>query len=173
MNKKFNKNKGISMIIVLWIITILTVLVTATALMTTSDVSSTLNLVKRKEALQLAESGSDLMLSMIPMNSMIRDSIIGNSSLYFEGIKDTVHRVYLDNDSTKSFALKPIPMIYNNAYGVNPYASSPGGGGTYYVYEFNTAGIIGKESKGPQKLIQVAGAWWTPVGVSTMGHTMY
>ena len=46
--KKQDSKKGISMIIVLWIMAILTLLTTATALMTQGDIASTINLIKRK-----------------------------------------------------------------------------------------------------------------------------
>ncbi|MCK4421518.1 pilus assembly PilX N-terminal domain-containing protein [candidate division WOR-3 bacterium] len=172
MNREYND--GISMIIVLWIITILTVLTTATVLMTTSDITATLNLVKRIETLQLAESGSDYMISMIPDLNLIKDNIICTDSIYFSGNKEAANRVYAGDDSTKSYVIAPIPMIHDDASGVNPYGPvSLGGMGSSWVFDFKTAGIIGKENPCAQKTIQVAAAWWMPVGETSMGHTMY
>ena len=78
--KKQNMKKGISMIVVLWIMAILTVLTTATALMTQGDIASTINIIKRKGALQLAESGSDYFISLIPDNNLINTEIVANAS---------------------------------------------------------------------------------------------
>ena len=172
--------KGISMIIVLWIMAILTVLTTATALMTRSDIASTLNLIKRKGALQLAENGSDYFISMIPDDNMINTQITANDTMSLEGGSDSVavHRFYMTNDSTRSFVIVPVPMIYNSALGSNPYGPvSPGGSGTYWVYEYSSGGMMGRkdEVKSPQKIVDVAAGWWTPLSASggAFGHTMY
>jgi hypothetical protein len=172
--------KGVSMIIVLWIMAILTVLTTATALMTRSDVASTLNIIKRKGALQIAENGSDYFISMIPDNSVINSQITADDMMRLEaaGGSVAVHRVYMNDDSTRSFVLAPVPMIYNTALGNNPYGPiSSGGSGTYYVYEFSSGGLMGRKEdvKSPQKIVDVAAGWWTPLSASggAFGHTMY
>ena len=177
MAKKQKKNKGISMIVVLWIMVILTVLVTATALMTGGDVASTINLVKRKGALQLAESGSDYFIAFIPDNKKITAEIIENDSIRMGSgnAPEPVFRMYM-GDNTKSFVVAPVPMIYHNAFGNNPYGPvSPGGSGSYYVYEFETGGIMGDPAqvKSPQKIVEVAAGWWSPLSESDFGHTMY
>ena len=178
------KKKGISMIVVLWIMAILTVLTTATALMTQGDVASTLNLIKRKSALQLAETGSDYFISMIPTvpseAGIIETNITADETMALESGGDviTVHRVYIDG--VRSFVIAPIPMVTN----YNPYSFSPGGGqGSYYVYEFTSAGLIGQagEVESPQKVVDVAAGTWSPLGgisggpggSGRSGHTMH
>lgn len=178
MTRNKKANQGISMIVVLWIMAILTVLTTATALMTSGDVASTINLIKRKGALQLAETGSDYLISMIPDNNMIDSLIVANDSIRMEsgGSLDSVHIVYMSSDSSRSFVLAPVPMIYSGAFGNNPYGPiSPGGSGSYYVYDFEAGGIMGRRNrvKSPQKVVEVAAGWWTPLSESSFGHTMY
>jgi len=179
MDNKQGKNKGISMIVVLWIMAILTVLTTATALMTQGDIASTINLIKRKGALQLAETGSDYMIALIPDNAMITANITADDSMPLGSgsPSQAVHRVYMNlNDSTKSFVVAPVPMIYNNAFGNNPYGPvSPGGAGSYYVYDFETGGLMGKKEqvRSPQKIVEVTAGWWFPLSESAFGHTMY
>jgi hypothetical protein len=175
--KKQSTNEGISMIIVLWIMAILTVLTTATALMTRGDIASTINLIKRKGALQLAETGSDYFISMIPTIptevGIIEATVTADEFMPLESGGDTVavHRVYM-NDS-RSFVIAPVPTN-------EPYPFSPGGGkGSYYVYEFTSGGLMGKagEVESPQKVVDVAAGTWTPLGGLSAGgrrgHTMY
>jgi hypothetical protein len=176
--KKQNKSKGISMIVVLWVMAILTVLTTATALMTQGDIASTINLIKRKGALQLAESGSDYFIALIPANAMITAYITANDSMPLGSgsPSQAVFRFYMNNDSTKSFVVAPVPMIYNNAFGNNPYGPvSPGGAGSYYVYDFETGGLMGgkEQVRSPQKVVEVTAGWWSPLSESAFGHTMY
>ncbi len=181
--KKQNAKKGISMIIVLWIMVILTVLTTATALITQGDIASTINLIKRKGALQLAETGSDYFISMIPLvpaqTGMIDTMIVADTSMPLEsgGAIVNVHRVYMSADSARSFVIAPVPMIYSNAYGQNPYPLSPGGGqGSYYVYEFISGGLMGRKEdvEVPQKVVDVAAGPWSPLGgQGQKGNTMY
>lgn len=174
-----NEKKGISMIIVLWIMAILTVLTTVTALMTQGDIASTINLVKRKAALQLAETGSDYFISMIPTTAaevaegMLEDSITADETISLESGGDTVtvHRVYMN--SSRSFVIAPVPVN-------DPYTFSPGGGqGTYYVYEFTSGGLMGESSvvESPQKVLDVAAGTWTALsefsGGGRRGHTNY
>ena len=174
--KNNDTNKGISLIIVLWIMAILTVLTTATALMTQGDVASTVNLIKRKGALQLAENGSDYVISLIPDNNLINSQITFNASMPMGNMSDTfnVHKVAASND--RAYVISPVPLIYNNALGNNPYGPvSPGGSGTYYIYEYTTGGIMGtaSEVESPQRIIDVAAGWWSPLSESSFGHTMY
>ena len=167
---------GISMIVVLWVMVILTVLTTATALMTQGDVASTINLIKRKGALQLAESGSDYFISLIPNNSLITNTIVANGTMHFGSLSDTVTVYKFNINSERAFVIAPVPMIYSNAFGNNPYGPvSPGGAGSFWVYEFETGGIMGDpaEVKSPQKIVEVAAGWWSPLGESAFGHTMY
>jgi hypothetical protein len=179
MSMKQSKNSGISMIIVLWIMAILTVLTTVTALMTQSDIASTINLVKRKGALQLAETGSDYFISMIPTTAaevaagMLEDSITADGLMPLESGGDTVavHRVSMN--SSRSFVIAPVPVR-------DPYTFSPGGGqGTYYIYEFISGGLMGEASvvKSPQKVVDVAAGTWTALsqfsGGGKRGHTNY
>ncbi len=181
--KKQNAKKGISMIIVLWIMVILTVLTTATALITQGDIASTINLIKRKGALQLAETGSDYFISMIPLvpaqTGMIDTMIVADTSMPLESGGDivSVHRVYMSDDSTRAFVIAPVPMIYSNAYGQNPYPLCPGGGqGSYYVYEFTSGGLMGRKEdvEVPQKVVDVAAGPWSPLGgQGQKGNTMY
>jgi hypothetical protein len=180
MDNKKIKNKGISMIVVLWIMAILTVLTTATALVTQGDVASTVNLIKRKGALQLAETGSDYFISMIPTTAaeiaegMLEDSITADGAMILESGGDTVtvHRVYMN--SLRSFIISPVPVI-------DPYPFSVGGGqGSYYIYEFTTGGLVGAagEVEAPQKVVDVAAGSWSALsefsgGGGRKGHTMY
>jgi hypothetical protein len=159
-------NKGISMIVVLWIMAILTVLVSATALMTRGDIASTVNLIKRKGALQLAETGSDYFVSMIPTHpgegGMIQANVTHDQNMPIEsgGEAVSVHRVYVEG-TTRSFVIVPVPMITNN----NPYSYSPGGGqGTYRLYRFTTGGLIGDTAdvESPQKVLDVEAGRWDP-----------
>jgi hypothetical protein len=178
--KKKSMNKGISMIVVLWIMAILTVLTTATALMTRGDIASTINLIKRKGALQLAETGSDYFISMIPTipaeAGIIEATVTADETMPLESGGDsvTVHRVYVN--SSRSFVIAPVPVITDN----NPYSYSPGGGkGTYYIYEFTAGGLMGAagEVESPQKVVDVAAGTWSPLGGLSgggrRGHTMY
>jgi hypothetical protein len=179
MNKAKNKDKGISMIIVLWIMAILTVLTTVTALMTQGDIASTINLVKRKGALHLADTGSDYFISMIPTTAaeiaegMLEDSITADETMPLQSGGDTVvvHRVYMNN--SRSFVIAPVPIN-------NPYPFSPGGGeGSYYVYEFTSGGLVGEAGKveSPQKVVDVAAGVWSALsefsGERKRGHTNY
>lgn len=174
MFRKQNKNKGISMIVVLWIMAVLTVLTTATALMTQGDIASTINLIKRKGSLQLAETGSDYFISLIPTipaeAGMIDTMITADGTMPLESGGDsvTVHRVYMS--SSRSFIIAPVPII-------DPYPFSPGGGkGSFYVYEFTSGGLMGKagEVKSPQKVVDVAAGTYSPLGgQGRRGHTMY
>lgn len=72
MRKKENK-KGISMIVVLWMITVLTVLVATTSLMTYSDISSSINLKKRYITVRAAETASDYVISYLPEYRELHD----------------------------------------------------------------------------------------------------
>jgi hypothetical protein len=178
--KKRSTNKGISMIVVLWIMAILTVLTIATALMTQGDIASTINLVKRKGALQLAETGSDYFISMIPTVptevGIIEATVTADDTMPLEsgGYAVAVHRVYMNAENSRSFAIAPIPIN-------EPYPFSPGGGkGSYYIYEFTSGGLMGKvgEVETPQKVVDVAAGTWSPLGGlsgsgSRRGHTMY
>ena len=163
MIKEHNGKEGISMIIVLWIMAILTVLTTATALITQGDIASTINLVKRKGALQLAETGSDYFISMIPSTAvevaegMLEDSITADVSMVLESGGDTisVHRVNMN--SSRSFVIAPVPVN-------DPYPFSIGGGqGSYYIYEFTSGGMMGEagEVEVPQKVVDVAAGTWS------------
>lgn len=182
MNKKKNRKKGISMIVVLWIMAILTVLTTATALMTQGDVASTINLIKRKGALQLAETGSDYFVSMIPMfhvpQSMLDTILVKDTAhmtLESGGVGETVHRVYMNDDSSKSFVIAPVP--HNS-----PYWFSPGSGeGTYRLYSFTAGGFMGgtENVESPQKVVDVEAGVWSALGAGDPKrsgggtHTMY
>ncbi|MEO0292709.1 MAG: hypothetical protein ABIN61_00605 [candidate division WOR-3 bacterium] len=173
MNEK--SKEGISMVIILWIMAILTILTTATALMTKGDIASTLNLIKRKGALQLAENGAEYFIAMIPDVSLIDSVITSNDSMeVFPGDeKIGVHRVYMEGDTMRSFIIAPVPIVYSNERGNNPYGPvSSGGSGSYWVYEFTTGGLMGRP-EAPQKVVEVAAGWWTPLGESSFGHTMY
>jgi hypothetical protein len=165
-------NKGISMIVVLWIMAILTVLVSATALMTRGDIASTINLIKRKGALQLAETGSDYFISMIPTypaeGGLIEAAVTPDDNMPIESGGDVVavHRVQVE--ASRAFVIAPVPMITNN----NPYSYSPGGGqGTYSLYRFIAGGLIGDPAdvESPQKVIDVEAGRWDPRGGSSPG----
>lgn len=174
--RKQNMKKGISMIVVLWIMAILTVLTTATALMTQGDVASTINIIKRKGALQLAESGSDYFISLIPDNNLINSQIVANASMPMGDVVDTFDVYKVAINSERAYVIAPVPMIYNNAFGNNPYGPvSPGGEGSYYIYDYSAGGMMGTadQVESPQRIIDVAVGWWSPLSESSFGHTMY
>ena len=174
--RKQNMQEGISMIIVIWIMAILTVLTTATALMTQGDIASTINLIKRKGALQMAESGSDYFISLIPDNNLINTQIVANASMPLGNVSDTFDVYKVSVNSERAYVIAPVPMIYNNVYGNNPYGPvSPGGGGSYYIYEYSSGGMVGAadQVESPQRIIDVAAGWWSPLSESSFGHTMY
>jgi len=106
--KKENKQKGISMIVVLWVVTILTVVVAATALMTYSDITSAINLKKRYIGARAVEVPSDFVISYLPEYKNLHEldslffEIDYNKVFYENNDLDTVFSIpfYLSADSS-------------------------------------------------------------------------
>ena len=95
--KKEKGKKGISMVVVLWVVTILTVLVAATALMTYSDIASAINLRKRYRTLRAAEAPSDFVISYLPEYKRLHELDV----LFFACTTNKVF--YENNDSSTAF----------------------------------------------------------------------
>jgi len=117
--KKKNGKKGISMVVVLWVVTILTVVVAATALMTYSDITSTINLKKRYTTLRAAEAPADYVISFLPEYKDLHtlDSVFldedENRVFYEKHNTDTVYAVplFLSMDSSIIGCLAPPHFI--------------------------------------------------------------
>ncbi|MCK4321375.1 hypothetical protein KAX08_02515 [candidate division WOR-3 bacterium] len=167
------KKEGISMIIVLWIIAILTVLTTATALMTTSDIASTLNLVKRKRTIKSAETASEFVVSFLPKYKDL-GNLVSNDT--FMGGGDTVygHKLFLAPDSQDIGVVTPLPLIRGSGTvgeggTVNPILTS-----WALILEYGTKGMVMQGGDYlAQRRIQAAASFSFPGGKEAMGHTMY
>ncbi len=100
--------KGISMVVVLWVVTILTVLVAATSLMTYSDITSTINLKKRYTTLRAAEAPADFVISYLPEYKKLHELDtaffqVGYNKIFYENNNaDTVfsYPLYLSADNS-------------------------------------------------------------------------
>ena len=167
------KKQGISMIIVLWIIAILTVLTTATALMTTSDIASTLNLVKRKRTIKSAETASEFVVSFLPEYKDL-SNLVSNDTFMGGGDTTYGHKMYLTPDSSDIGIVTPLPLIRESGTvgegsTVNPILTS-----WALILEYGTRGMIMQGGEYlAQRRIQAAAAFSVPGGEEMMGHTMY
>lgn len=167
------KKQGISMIIVLWIIAILTVLTTATALMTTSDIASTLNLVKRKRTIKSAETASEFVVSFLPEYKDL-SNLVSNDTFVGGGDTTYGHKMYLTPDSSDIGVVTPLPLIRESGTvgeggTVNPILTS-----WALILEYGTRGMIMQGGDYlAQRRIQAAAAFSVPGGEEMMGHTMY
>lgn len=168
------KNReGISMIIVLWIITILTVLTTATALLTTSDVTSTLNLVKRKRAIKSAETCSEIVISFLPQYKDV--DFLPKTDTFIDTVaSDTTYwsKMYLSNDSTDIGAITELPIRKipgtTTEGEVNPVIYEWGA-----VMRYKTRGLIEKKDDYvAQRKISAAASFTLPTH-EQLGETIY
>jgi hypothetical protein len=194
--KKNRKEKGISMVIVLWIVTILTVVVAATALMTYSDITSAINLKKRYRTLRAAEAPGDFVISYLPeykklheLDTMFfRDEY--NKVFYENKNLDTVFSfpLYLSRDSSTIGCLA-LPSFINYKEDSSIIASTPtvtGGTDTSWanpvftqdgaVLYYRTRGVIEQGNDiVAYRRIENASAFTVPAGGGGigLGHTMY
>ncbi len=192
--KKEEGKKGISMIVVLWIVTILTVVVAATALMTSSDITSAINLRKRYRTLRAAEAPSDFLISYLPeykklheLDTLFFDTNY-NKVFYERQNMDTVYSypLYLSMDSLiigclalpsfidyskDSSIIASIPTVTDSAdtTWANPVFTQDGA----LIY-YRTRGVLERSDDiVAYRRIENASAFTIPSGGAGLGHTMY
>jgi hypothetical protein len=195
--KKQKREKGISMVIVLWIVTILTVVVAATALMTYSDITSTVNLRKRYRTLRAAEAPADFVISYLPEYKKLHEldtlffRSVYNKVFYENQNTDTVFSVplYLSRDSSL-FGCVALPSFIDYHKDSSlivsaPTVTSAGSTDTSWVnpvftYDgavvyYRTRGVIEQQSDiVAYRRIQNASSFTLPSGGGIgLGHTMY
>ncbi|MBN2543785.1 hypothetical protein JXI42_13070 [bacterium] len=194
--KKTKREKGISMVVVLWVVTILTVVVAATALMTYSDITSAINLKKRYRTLRASEAPGDFVISYLPEYKRLHEL----DTLFFKGDYnrvfyenshlDTVFSIplYLSGDSSiigclalpdyidfnedsslivSSSTVSPTSSSDTNW--VNPVFTQDGA-----VLYYRTRGVIEQTNDiVAYRRIQNASSFNIPSGGAGFGHTMY
>jgi len=192
--KKEEGKKGISMIVVLWIVTILTVVVAATALMTSSDITSAINLRKRYRTLRAAEAPSDFLISYLPeykklheLDTLFFDTNY-NKVFYERQNMDTVYSypLYLSRDSLiigclalpsiidyhkDSSIIASIPTVTGSAdtTWANPVFTQDGA----LIY-YRTRGVLERSNDIlAYRRIENASAFTIPSGGAGLGHTVY
>jgi len=194
--KKEKGEKGISMVIVLWVVTILTVVVAATALMTYSDITSAINLKKRYRTLRAAEAPADFVISYLPEYKKLHelDDLFfdedQNRVFYENSDLDTVfsYPLYLSGDASISGCLA-LPdfidfnedsslIVSSSTVGpasstdtnwVNPIFTQDGA-----VIYYRTRGVIDQSSNiVAYRRIKNASSFNIPSGGAGFGHTMY
>jgi len=194
--KKEKGKKGISMVIVLWVITILTVLVAATALMSYSDITSAINLRKRYKTLRAAEAPGDFVISYLPEYKRLHelDTLFfyaaHNRVFYENNNLDTVfsYPIYLSLDSSISGCLAlpdfinfnedssiivsnstVAPTSVSDTNWVNPVFTQSG-----LALYYRTRGVIDKGNDIiAYRRIENTSAFTLPSGGADFGHTMY
>jgi hypothetical protein len=194
--KKTKREKGISMVVVLWVVTILTVVVAATALMTYSDIASTVNLKKRYRTLRAAEAPGDFVISYLPEYKRLHelDTLLFGCSynkVFFENSGlDTVfsYPLYLAGDSSIIGCLALPDFIDHNVESsiivsggsvtstglpepkrVNPVFTQAGA-----VLYYRTRGVIEQSNDiVAYRRIENASSFNIPSGGAGFGHTMY
>lgn len=200
--KKIKGKKGISMVVVLWVVTVLTVVVAATALMTYSDITSTVNLKKRYTTLRAAEAPADYVISYLPEYKKLHelDTVFLNDdeNRVFSEDYGTVHAVplFLSVDSSIvgclalprfiDFAINPSLIAYRATETgagedalsdtlVNPVFTQVGA-----IIYYRTRGVIEKGDDDrivAYRRIKNASAFSIPAGGEggggSFGHTMY
>jgi hypothetical protein len=194
--RKEKGKKGISMVVVLWVVTILTVVVAATALMTYSDITSAINLKKRYRTLRAAEAPSDFVISYLPEYKRLHelDTLFFYSTynyvLYENNYVDTIlsYPFYLsvDNSIIGCLAL-PGFINYHRDSSLIVYSSTVGPDGGVYtdtvnprftqdgaVLYYRTRGVISKSDDiVAYRRIRNASSFNIPSGGAGFGHTMY
>ena len=194
--QKTNGKKGISLIVVLWVVTILTVVVAATALMTYSDITSTINLKKRYRTLRAAEAPGDFVVSYMPEYKRLHelDALFfdedHNRVFYENSYIDTIfsYPIYLSGDSSISGCLA-LPGFINyhtdsslivssstvgpdntsDTNWVNPVFTQNGA-----VIYYRTRGVIDQSNDiVAYRRIKNASSFNIPSGGAGFGHTMY
>jgi hypothetical protein len=189
--KEDKREKGISMVVVLWIVTILTVVVAATALMTYSDITSAVNLRKRYRTLRAAEAPGDFIISYLPEYKKLHElDTLFNKVFYENQNLDTVfsYPLYLSRDSlTIGYLALPSFMDYSKDSSI--IASTPtvtGGTDTTWanpvftqdgaVIYYRTRGLMKqRNSIVAYRRIENTSAFTVPAGGGGigLGHTMY
>jgi hypothetical protein len=189
--KKNKREKGISMIVVLWIVTILTVVVAATALMTYSDIASTVNLRKRYRTLRAAEAPGDYVISYLPEYKKLHvlDTLF-NRVFYENQDLDTVfsYPLYLSRDSITIGCLA-LPSFINYREDSSLIASTPtvtslsdtSWANPVFTYDgaviyYRTRGVLEQSNNiVAYRRIENASAFTIPSGGGGLGlgHTMY
>lgn len=195
MQKEKGK-EGISMVVVLWVVTILTVVVASTALMTYSDITSAINLKKRYRTLRAAEAPSDFVIAYLPEYKKLHEL----DTLFFDGDKnrifyennylDTVfsYPLYLSGDASTIGCLALPDFIdykedsslivagatVTSGVGmvtkrVNPVFTQAGA-----VLYYRTRGVIERSNDiVAYRRIENASSFNIPSGGAGFGHTMY
>ena len=156
--------KGMSLIMVLWVVVVLVGLLSVTILMTQSDLLSSLNLFRRKRSIKIAESTSEIVISYLPKFRAL-DTLSCNDTI-ISGTDTTYgHKISFSRDSSDIGILSPIPLITNT----NPFFDNYS---TYLTY--TTSGEIKRGTTGiAKRTIQIVASFTLPGGESMMGHTMY
>jgi hypothetical protein len=194
--KKRKGRKGISMIIVLWVVTILTVVVAATALMTYSDITSAINLKKRYRTLRAAEAPADFAISYLPKYKGLHelDTLFfksGYNRVFYENNNfDTIFSIplFLTGDSSIGGCLAlPSFIDFKKDSSLIVYASTVGPDGGVYtdtvnprvthdgaVLFYRTRGFITQGNNiVAYRRIQNASSFTLPSGGAGFGHTIY
>ncbi|MEJ2306641.1 MAG: pilus assembly PilX N-terminal domain-containing protein [candidate division WOR-3 bacterium] len=193
---KEKEKKGIALIVVLWIITILTVVVAATSLMTYSDIASAINLKKRYRTLKAAEVPGDFVISYLPEYKKLHEldtlffEIDYNKVFYENNNGDTVYSIplFLSGDSSISGCLAlPYFIDFNKDSSLIVSASTVGPNGVTdtnwvnpifthdgAVIYYRTRGVIEQSSDiVAYRRIRNASSFNIPSGGAGFGHTMY
>jgi hypothetical protein len=192
--KKEKGKKGISMVVVLWVVTILTVVVAATALMTYSDIASAINLRKRYRTLRAAEAPSDFVISYLPeykglheLDTLFFDNTT-NKVFYENNDLDTVfsYPLYLSGDSSMlgCLALPDFIDFKEDSSLIVAASTVTGGADTSRVNPvftqagavlyYRTRGVIERNNGVvAYRRIENASAFTIPSGGAGFGHTMY
>lgn len=180
MNKR---KEGITMIIILWTVTILTVLTTVTVLMTTSDITSTVNLVSRHRTIKSAESCSEFIISYLPEYKDLGYDIdtVVNDTFIEEGDTIYAHSLCLKQDSSDMCSITSLPIVKTGASTYDPTAVSQNVNPIFYdnkslFLEYKTRGLIKKDDGYiAQRKIGIAATFTYPSAGTAggMGHTMY
>lgn len=192
--KKIKGKKGISMVVVLWVVTVLTVVVAATALMTYSDITSAVNLKKRYRTLRASEAPGDFVISYLPEYKRLHelDTLIFKSSynrVFFENKNlDTVfsYPLFLSGDSSVTGCLALPDFIDFNKDSSLIVSSSTVTGGTDSnwvnpvftqagaVLYYRTRGVIEHSNNiVAYRRIKNVSSFNIPSGGAGFGHTMY
>ncbi|MCD6277776.1 hypothetical protein J7J69_05985 [candidate division WOR-3 bacterium] len=167
--------RGISLVIMLLIILVMTFLIVAVVGFTQTSAFKTLIHNNRKRAFIASEAAEEFYISCIPNNDLLRYYFGSTSGYSISGHRDTVYvvgekrLVYVDSLSSSGdqYFIWPVPFI-------DPYPL-PGtvNGMQQFIYSFSTTGYV--PNSGYKRSFQVMAAYSKPyVGTAgAFGHTMY
>ena len=171
MNKK-----GISLVVMLLIILVMTFLIVAVVGFTQTSAFKTLIHNNRKRAFIASGAAEEFYISCIPNNDLLRYYFGTASGYSISGHKDTVYvvgeerLVYVDtlhSSGGDQYFIWPVPFT-------NPYPL-PGtvNGMQQFIYSFSTTGYVANSRY--KRSFQVIAAYSKPyVGTAgAFGHTMY